>query len=43
MNVHHIPAFWRIWALADTYSFEVMNFGGYGLGVYDGSPRSGDS
>ena len=39
MNAHHIPAFWKLWALADTV-LEVMNFGGYGLGVFDGSPMS---
>ena len=37
MNAHHIHAFWKLRALADTV-LEVMNFGGYGLGVFDGSP-----
>ena len=39
MKAHHIPAFWKLWALADTV-LEVMNFGGYGFGVFDGSPAA---
>ena len=37
MNVHHIPDFLEALS-AGRSIFEVMNFGGYGLGIFNGSP-----